>query len=86
MFTGSSTAAKHITNMVDGKVRLEDAGFDWKILGPDGDNFTDMEIDYVAHVIDQDCFALAGQKCSAQSIMFAHETFVKRGLYNKMSD
>lgn len=45
LFTGSSEAARHITNIVGGRVRLEDAGFDWKILGPDGDSFTDTEID-----------------------------------------
>ena len=25
----------HLTNVLNGKIRLEDAGFDWKILGPD---------------------------------------------------
>lgn len=44
-----------------GKVKLEDAGFDWKILGPDvGD------VDYVAWQSDQDAYAYSGQKCSAQ--------------------
>ena len=32
-----------------GKVRLEDAGFDWKILGPDV-----MDLDYVAWQADQE--------------------------------
>jgi len=30
-----------------GKVRLEDAGFDWKVMGPDVN-----DIDYVAQVSD----------------------------------
>ena len=43
-----------------GKIKLEDAGFDWKILGPDVNN-----VDYVTYVCDQDAYALSGQKCSA---------------------
>lgn len=29
---------------MNGKIKIEDAGFDWKILGPDV-----IEIDYVAY-------------------------------------
>jgi hypothetical protein len=49
------------------QVFLEDAGFDWKVLGPD---VTDL--DYVAWQCDQDAYACSGQKCSAQSMLFAH--------------
>lgn len=53
---------------------LEDAGFDWKILGPDvGD------LDYVAWVSDQDAYACSGQKCSAQSMLFMHKHWVDAG-------
>mmetsp|Transcript_38942 Transcript_38942/g.38547 ORF Transcript_38942/g.38547 Transcript_38942/m.38547 type:complete len:317 (+) Transcript_38942:1-951(+) len=42
-FTGSSTVAERLSKLFNGKVKIEDAGFDWKILGPDvGD------VDYVA--------------------------------------
>jgi len=34
-FTGSSTVAEHLSKVLRGKVKIEDAGFDWKILGPD---------------------------------------------------
>ena len=34
------------------QVKVEDAGFDWKILGPDV-----QEEDYVAHTCDQDAYA-----------------------------
>ena len=34
-FTGSSNVAEHLSKQLHGKVRIEDAGFDWKILGPD---------------------------------------------------
>jgi 1-pyrroline-5-carboxylate dehydrogenase len=50
-----------------GRVRIEDAGYDWKILGPDVSN-----LDYVAWVSDQDAYAASGQKCSAQSVIFVH--------------
>lgn len=35
LFTGSSVIGEHLVKSLDGKVRLEDGGFDWKILGPD---------------------------------------------------
>ena len=34
-FTGSSTVAEWVSGVMNGAVRLEDAGFDWKIIGPD---------------------------------------------------
>ena len=56
------------------QVYLEDAGFDWKILGPDVQN-----VDYVAWQCDQDAYACSGQKCSAESILFMHENWRKAG-------
>ncbi len=56
------------------QVYLEDAGFDWKILGPDV-----MDFDYVAWQCDQDAYAATGQKCSAQSILFQHSNWVSKG-------
>ena len=35
LFTGSSTVANKLADDLNGKIKLEDAGFDWKILGPD---------------------------------------------------
>ena len=35
LFTGSSHVAEHLMKNLRGKVKIEDAGFDWKILGPD---------------------------------------------------
>lgn len=57
------------------QVFLEDAGFDWKILGPDVSDF-----DYVAWQCDQDAYACTGQKCSAQSILFMHDNWAAAGL------
>eukprot|EP00656_Telonema_subtile_P029297 TRINITY_DN32445_c0_g1_i1.p1 TRINITY_DN32445_c0_g1~~TRINITY_DN32445_c0_g1_i1.p1 ORF type:complete len:554 (-),score=172.13 TRINITY_DN32445_c0_g1_i1:87-1748(-) len=73
-FTGSTQVAEQLAEENRGKVRLEDAGFDWKILGPD---VSDQE--YVAWVSDQDAYACSGQKCSAQSIVFMHENWEKAG-------
>lgn len=80
-FTGSSRTAEKLAKVTHGKVKLEDAGFDWKILGPDApvsrrDPLPDRvreEVDYVAWQCDQDAYACSGQKCSAQSILFAHK-------------
>lgn len=66
-FTGSSKVAEHLAAKTHGRVRIEDAGFDWKILGPDVSN-----VDYVAWTSDQDAYAASGQKCSAQSVVFMH--------------
>lgn len=78
-FTGSSRVAELLSNATNGKVKVEDAGFDWKILGPDvGD------IDYVAWQCDQDAYATIGQKCSAQSICFIHENWLETDLLSKM--
>lgn len=35
LFTGSSRVAEKLAEDLKGRVKLEDAGFDWKILGPD---------------------------------------------------
>jgi 1-pyrroline-5-carboxylate dehydrogenase len=78
-FTGSSKVGELLAEATKGKVRLEDAGFDWKIIGPDvGD------VDYVAWQCDQDAYATIGQKCSAQSICFIHENWKKVGLVDKI--
>ncbi|MDA9722358.1 aldehyde dehydrogenase family protein, partial [Luminiphilus sp.] len=71
-FTGSSAVAEKISRCVNGKVRLEDAGFDWKIIGPDYDP---AWVDYVAWQSDEDAYNATGQKCSAQSALFVHENW-----------
>ena len=78
-FTGSSTVAEHLSKQFSGKVKIEDAGFDWKVLGPDvGD------VDYVAWQCDQDAYAASGQKCSAQSILFMHTNWHKHNFLEKL--
>ena len=69
-FTGSQKVADKLAVLTKGKIRLEDAGFDWKILGPDV-----HDMDQVAFVSDQDAFGATGQKCTAQSIVFAHKNW-----------
>jgi 1-pyrroline-5-carboxylate dehydrogenase len=78
-FTGGSEVSEIIANKTNGKVRVEDAGFDWKVLGPDVSN-----VDYVAWTADQDTYAASGQKCSKQSVMFVHENWVNAGLIDKV--
>ena len=46
-FTGSSKVAEHLMQVTQGKLRIEDAGFDWKLLGPDV-----TDVDYVAYQCD----------------------------------
>eukprot|EP00568_Trieres_chinensis_P009203 CAMPEP_0183304316 /NCGR_PEP_ID=MMETSP0160_2-20130417/9441_1 /TAXON_ID=2839 ORGANISM="Odontella Sinensis, Strain Grunow 1884" /NCGR_SAMPLE_ID=MMETSP0160_2 /ASSEMBLY_ACC=CAM_ASM_000250 /LENGTH=524 /DNA_ID=CAMNT_0025467343 /DNA_START=53 /DNA_END=1624 /DNA_ORIENTATION=- len=78
-FTGSTRVAELLSTQTRGKVKIEDAGFDWKILGPDV-----SDVDYVAWQCDQDAYATSGQKCSAQSILFLHENWAKVGILDKI--
>ncbi len=71
-FTGSSEVAEKIAVQFRGAVRLEDAGFDWKLIGPD---YTPEWLDYVAWQCDEDAYNASGQKCSAQSILFVHKNW-----------
>lgn len=80
-FTGSTVTAEDLARDTHGKVRLEDAGFDWKILGPDVEDF-----DYVCWQADQDAYACSGQKCSAQSIVFMHENWAKKGFVERIGE
>ncbi|KAL0583842.1 hypothetical protein ABG067_006286 [Albugo candida] len=79
LFTGSSAVAEKLALDMVGRIKLEDAGFDWKILGPDV-----HEQEYVAWTCDQDAYACSGQKCSAQSILFMHQNWVDVGIEEKL--
>nr|XP_043621839.1 probable aldehyde dehydrogenase [Erigeron canadensis] len=81
LFTGSSRVADKLADDLNGRIKLEDAGFDWKILGPDV-----HEVDYVSWVCDQDAYACSGQKCSAQSMLFMHENWSKTSLLRQLTD
>ncbi|XP_054806746.1 delta-1-pyrroline-5-carboxylate dehydrogenase 12A1, mitochondrial isoform X2 [Prosopis cineraria] len=81
LFTGSSRVAEKLAVDLKGRIKLEDAGFDWKILGPDV-----QEEDYIAWVCDQDAYACSGQKCSAQSLLFIHENWPKDSMISKLKD
>ncbi len=71
-FTGSSHVAEATSVAVNGCVRIEDAGFDWKVIGPD---YNEAWLDYIAWQSDEDAYNAAGQKCSAQSILFVHDNW-----------
>eukprot|EP00879_Flechtneria_rotunda_P016977 GHRR01017773.1.p1 GENE.GHRR01017773.1~~GHRR01017773.1.p1 ORF type:complete len:544 (+),score=178.14 GHRR01017773.1:415-2046(+) len=79
LFTGSQRVAEKLALDLHGKVFLEDAGFDWKLLGPDV-----SEVDYVAWQADQDAYACSGQKCSAQSMLVMHSNWRKAGFLDKL--
>lgn len=79
LFTGSEKVGERLAEQLRGKVFLEDAGFDWKVLGADV-----SDVDYVAWQCDQDAYACSGQKCSAQSILFMHDNWAKAGLVDKL--
>jgi len=71
-FTGSKEVAEKLAVDLRGKIKIEDAGFDWKIIGPDYDpNWSE----HVAWQCDEDAYNASGQKCSAQSILFMHKNW-----------
>jgi 1-pyrroline-5-carboxylate dehydrogenase len=47
LFTGSSHVGERLVRELKGKIRLEDGGYDWKILGPDVPKSA-KEVQYVA--------------------------------------
>jgi len=80
LFTGSQAVAEKLTVDLKGRVKLEDAGFDWKVLGPDP-----SEINFVVWQSDQDAYSATGQKCSAQSMLIAHENWMELGIVDKLA-
>jgi len=58
-FTGSSKVAEMLAEELRGKIKLEDGGFDWKILGPDVPKDQRM-IDYISWQSDQDAYGHSG--------------------------
>ena len=71
-FTGSREVAEKIAIETKGKIKIEDSGFDWKIIGPDYDQ---EWLDHVAWQCDEDAYNASGQKCSAQSLLFIHKNW-----------
>jgi 1-pyrroline-5-carboxylate dehydrogenase len=69
--------------LTKGKCRIEDAGFDWKVIGP---NVIPSMLDSVAAQCDADAYAASGQKCSAQSLVAVHHNWMKLGLLDKMAE
>jgi 1-pyrroline-5-carboxylate dehydrogenase len=72
-----------LAKVLRGKIKLEDGGYDWKILGPDVPK-KQVQIDYVAWQSDQDAYAHSGQKCSAQSVLFMHKNWSKTNVLETM--
>jgi len=46
LFTGSSRVADKLAVDLKGRIKLEDAGFDWKVLGPDVQEVTYQQFQY----------------------------------------
>ncbi|TSD01573.1 MAG: 1-pyrroline-5-carboxylate dehydrogenase [Parcubacteria group bacterium Greene1014_15] len=69
-FTGSSEVGEYVMQTLKGRVKLEDSGFNWKIIGRD---VPDEYLEYIAWQCDHDAYAASGQKCSAQSLLFVHK-------------
>ena len=77
-FTGSTGVARRLAVVTEGRVRFEDSGLGWKILGP---NFLDEDISQVVEQCDKDAYSASAQKCSAQKFLFPHRKWLKKDLY-----
>ncbi|KAJ0610094.1 putative L-glutamate gamma-semialdehyde dehydrogenase [Helianthus annuus] len=80
LFTGSSKIVDKLAYDLNGRIKVEDAGFDWKILRPDV-----HKVDYVSWVCDQDAYASIGQKCLTQSLLFVHENWKNSSLMSHLN-
>jgi 1-pyrroline-5-carboxylate dehydrogenase len=58
----SQAVAEKLAKDLSGRIKLEDAGFDWKVLGPDVRDF-----DYVAWTSDQVCVSALDDACSSHA-------------------
>ena len=47
-----------------GKIKIEDAGWDWKILGPDVNASNTAVVDYVAYVSVYACMNVCVRECA----------------------
>jgi 1-pyrroline-5-carboxylate dehydrogenase len=72
--------AEILTKQMKGKVRLEDAGFNWNIVD---ENIRDLE-DIVTQV-DKDAFSMSGQKCSALRLLLVDEKLLEKGILEKLA-
>ena len=55
--SGSSRVARELSLLMEGRVRIEDSGLNWKILCGDAQK---SDMDYLAWQSDQDAYALSG--------------------------
>ena len=65
-FTGSSKIAEFLSRKLNGRIKIEGGGFDWKIIG----DSNDLHHDTVYNICTKDAYSFSGQKCSAQSMLF----------------
>lgn len=70
-FTGSSKIAEKLSKELHGRIRIEGGGFDWKIIGEK----KDIDEKTVYKICTKDAYSFSGQKCSAQSLLFIHNSW-----------
>ena len=69
-FIRGADTADRLVDITRGKVKIEDAGFNPTIIGPDV-----QHVDHVAAQSEMDAFCAGGQKCSALSFTLMHKNW-----------
>lgn len=84
-FTGSSRIGERLSQKLNGKIRIEGGGFDWKIIDKNVNG--EMDRDLIYDISTKDAYSFSGQKCSAQSLLFIDENWdlceFRRNLCNR---
>jgi 1-pyrroline-5-carboxylate dehydrogenase len=70
-FTGSSRIVERLSRELNGKVKIEGGGFDWKIIG----KREGLNENLIYDISTKDAYSFSGQKCSAQSLLFIDESW-----------
>ena len=81
-FTGSSKVAEQLSKELNGKIRIEGGGFDWKIIG----DKKDIDAQTVYNICTKDAYSFSGQKCSAQSLLFIHNSWDLKEFKNNLKE
>lgn len=84
-FTGSAKVANKLSIDLKGKIKIEDAGFNWKIVADEPNSLHKNDIETILDRCDKDAYDNSGQKCSAQSLLFFNINWMTNETITKLA-